>query len=203
VAVGTTPPLNDTMQDQQEQQEETYEEEEEYGNEESMNYREDGQEEEDQASYNSNRLEVTLTAEPDKPIMVEVRGGEKQFLISALTKHIYEILSQPHRLQMTRDEYEASFDEVPQQNPLKVNKNINLKLRSLKKTLQKNPGPRGGGNQMFDTQTRNEMVNNLGASPSKSAITIEELDQSSKFDADETRGELRDRAPEASEIRET
>jgi hypothetical protein len=23
------------------------------------------------------RLEVTLTAEPDKPIMVEVRGGEK------------------------------------------------------------------------------------------------------------------------------
>ena len=44
------------------------------------------------------RLEVTLTAEPDKPIMVEVRGGEKQFLISALTRHIYDILSQPHRL---------------------------------------------------------------------------------------------------------
>jgi hypothetical protein len=39
------------------------------------------------------RLEVTLTAEPDKPIMVEVRGGEKQFLISALTRHIYDILS--------------------------------------------------------------------------------------------------------------
>jgi hypothetical protein len=32
--------------------------------------------------------------------MVEVRGGEKQFLISALTRHIYDILSQPHRLQL-------------------------------------------------------------------------------------------------------
>lgn len=43
------------------------------------------------------RLEVTLTAEPDQPIIVKVQGGEKQFLISALTKHIYEILSLPQR----------------------------------------------------------------------------------------------------------
>jgi len=53
---------------------------------------------------NASRLEVILTAEPDKPIMVEVRGGEKQYLISALTKHIYDILSQPHRLQMLSQE---------------------------------------------------------------------------------------------------
>ena len=43
------------------------------------------------------RLEVTLTAEPDQPIIVKVQGGEKQFLISALTKHIYEILSLPQK----------------------------------------------------------------------------------------------------------
>lgn len=47
----------------------------------------------DNRGHSHSRLEVTLTAEPDKPIMVEVRGGEKQFLISALTKHIYDILS--------------------------------------------------------------------------------------------------------------
>lgn len=53
---------------------------------------------EDKWDKSRSRLEVTLTAEPDKPIIVEVRGGEKQFLISALTRHIYDILSQPHRL---------------------------------------------------------------------------------------------------------
>ena len=55
---------------------------------------------------NMNRLEVTLTAEPDMPIIVEVRGGEKQYLISALTKHIYDILSQPHRLMLDDGEEE-------------------------------------------------------------------------------------------------
>ena len=59
------------------------------------------------------RLEVTLTAEPDKPIMVEVRGGEKQFLISALTKHIYEILSQPHKLQIA-----AAHEQQQQQQQM-------------------------------------------------------------------------------------
>lgn len=63
----------------------------------SVEYNNDAQ----QHSKVASRLEVTLTAEPDKPIMVEVRGGEKQFLISALTKHIYEILSQPHKLQIS------------------------------------------------------------------------------------------------------
>jgi len=52
----------------------------------------------DKSDKPSSKLEVTLTAEPDKPIIVEVRGGEKRFLIQALTKHIYDILSQPHRL---------------------------------------------------------------------------------------------------------
>ena len=33
----------------------------------------------------ADKIQITLTAEPDKPIMVEVRGGEKEFVISALT----------------------------------------------------------------------------------------------------------------------
>lgn len=47
---------------------------------------------------NKSRLEVTLTAEPDMPIIVEVRGGERQFLITALTQHIYDILANPQKL---------------------------------------------------------------------------------------------------------
>ncbi len=39
-----------------------------------------------------------MTAEPDKPIMVEVRGGEKEFVISALTQHLFDILSKPKGL---------------------------------------------------------------------------------------------------------
>ena len=50
---------------------------------------------------NKSRLEVTLTAEPDMPIIVEVRGGERQFLITALTQHIYDILANPQRLYLT------------------------------------------------------------------------------------------------------
>lgn len=44
------------------------------------------------------KLQITLTAEPDKPIMVEVRGGEKEFVISALTQHLFDILSKPKGL---------------------------------------------------------------------------------------------------------
>ena len=41
-----------------------------------------------------------MTAEPDKPIMVEVRGGEKEFVISALTQHLFDILSKPKALKL-------------------------------------------------------------------------------------------------------
>jgi hypothetical protein len=45
-----------------------------------------------------------LTAEPEKPIMVEVRGSEKQLLISGLTKNISDILSKPNILQLFNNE---------------------------------------------------------------------------------------------------
>jgi hypothetical protein len=83
-----------------------------------------------------------LTAEADKPIVVEVRGGEKQYLISALTKHIYDILSQPHRLQTSeitiQQQDEGRGDRAQIEGGIKINnKNINLKLKSLKKTLMR------------------------------------------------------------------
>jgi hypothetical protein len=41
-----------------------------------------------------------LTAEPDKPIMLEVTGGEKEYLIQSLTKHLFELLSKPKGVAM-------------------------------------------------------------------------------------------------------
>jgi hypothetical protein len=106
---------------------------------------------------------VTLTAEPDKPILVEVRGGEKQFLISALTKHIYDILAHPDRINITQDANgTVKFEEGNDPNMLHLepevdhtgkgafrlgNQNINLKLRSVQKTTT-NAMAENSGNSM-------------------------------------------------------
>lgn len=74
--------------------------------------------------------------------------------------------------------------EQPEQLPppnkghsFKVNKNISLKLRSLKKNLHKNPKNQRG--QMFDTQTRDEMTANLPVGRNqKSPLTVDEFENS-------------------------
>ena len=64
------------------------------------------------------KLQITLTAEPDKPIMVEVRGGEKEYLISALTKHIFDILSKPKGLTLMPQETISSEDRASEEQEI-------------------------------------------------------------------------------------